>query len=71
MLAIKPKYITDEKGDKISAILPMKQYQKMIAIVEEFEDIILFDKSMEDKSKALPMDVAFAQIEERRRKNGL
>ncbi|CAI9430366.1 Uncharacterised protein [Candidatus Ornithobacterium hominis] len=65
MIAINPKYITNEKGDKISAILPMKDYKKMISIIEEFEDIKLFDESMSDKTKAVPMDKAFAQIEEK------
>lgn len=43
----------------------MKDYKKMISIIEEFEDIKLFDENMSDKTKAVPMDKAFAQIEEK------
>jgi len=37
-----PQYITDDKGKKLSVVLPIKEYQK---ILEELDDIRLYDEA--------------------------
>jgi len=32
------QYIVDEKGNPTAVILPIKDYEKMLSILEEFED---------------------------------
>lgn len=45
-----PQYITDNKGNKLSVILPVKDYQKMMEELEELEDIRLYDKAKKKKA---------------------
>lgn len=45
MIEIKPKYITDEKGKKISVVLPIKHYEALLEELEELEDIKLYDEA--------------------------
>ena len=59
------QYITDNKGKKLSVILPMKEYKK---ILEELEDIRLYDEAMTDKQTSIPIDKAFKLIEAKRKK---
>ncbi len=65
---IAPQYITDNKGNKLSVILPVKDYQKMVEELEELEDIRLYDEAMADKQPSLPVDKAFKLIEAKRKK---
>ncbi len=36
-----PQYITDDKGKKLSVVLSIKEYKKMVEELEELEDIRL------------------------------
>jgi PHD/YefM family antitoxin component YafN of YafNO toxin-antitoxin module len=63
-----PQYITDNKGNKISVVLPMKEYKKIMDELEELEDIRLYDEAMADKEPSIPIDKAFKLIEAKRRK---
>ena len=58
-------FITDGKGKKISAIVPIKQYQLWLEELEELEDIRAYDKAKARKEKPLPLRDA---IQQRRKK---
>jgi hypothetical protein len=70
MLAINPKYITDNSGNKISAILPIKEFKTLIAELEDLEDVRLYDEGKKDKKPAITKIKAFAMIEAERKKLG-
>lgn len=40
-----PQYITDNKGKKLSVVLSIKDYQKIMEELEELEDIRLYDQA--------------------------
>lgn len=63
-----PQYITDNKGKKISVVLSIKEYKKIMEELEELEDIRLYDEAMEDKEPSIPIDKAFKLIETKRKK---
>ncbi len=48
-----PQYLTDNKGNKLSVVLPMKEYQK---IIEELEDIRLYDEAKKRNEKSIPFE---------------
>jgi hypothetical protein len=58
-------FITDGKGKKISAVVPIKQYQLWLEELEELEDIRAYDKAKARKEKPLPLRDA---IQQRRKK---
>lgn len=64
-----PQYITDSKGKKLSVILPVKDYKKMMEDLEELEDIRLYDEAKKRKQVFIDADTAFKQIEAKRKKN--
>lgn len=63
-----PQYITDNKGKKISVIVPLKQYQKMLEDLEELDDIRLYDEAVADNEPSIPVAEAFERIEAKRKK---
>lgn len=63
-----PQYITDDKGKKLSVVLSIKDYKKIMEELEELEDIRLYDEAMADKEPSIPIDKAFKIIEAKRKK---
>lgn len=43
---MKAQFITNEKGVKTAVVLPVKDYEKLLAIEEEYNDIKAFDQAM-------------------------
>ena len=41
---VKPQYITDENGKKISVILPVSEYERLIRELEDVDDVKLYDE---------------------------
>ncbi len=66
MLTVHPQYITDAKGERISVVLPIKEFATLIEELEELEDIRLFDEAVADNEPSIPIDEAFKMIEAKR-----
>lgn len=62
------QFIIDNNGNKLAAILPIKEYNKIINNLEELEDIKLYDKARKYNEGSLPIDEAFNLIEEERKR---
>ncbi len=61
-------FITDEKGRKISAVLPIKKYQQLLEELEELEDIKAYDKAKAKNQKPIPLSDAIQQRRNRKQK---
>ncbi len=64
MHSINPKHITDNTGKKISVVLPMKDFK---AIMEELEDIKLYDEAKKSNEPSFLIDDAFKMIKAKRK----
>ncbi len=53
---VKPQFVTNDKGEKVSVILPIKQYLKMLEAIEENEDIRLYDDVKAKNEKRISLD---------------
>ncbi len=58
-----PQYITDKKGKKLSVVISLIEYKKMLEELEELEDIRLYDAVKARKEKSIP----FTQYLQRRK----
>lgn len=58
-------FITDQKGKKISAVLPIKAYKQLLEELEELEDIRAYDHAKAKKEKPILLSDA---IQQRRKK---
>lgn len=59
-------FITDQKGKKISAVLPIKAYKQLL---EELADIKAYDAAKKKKQVFVDAATAFKQIDAKRKKN--
>jgi len=53
---ITPQFVTNDKGEKVSVILPIKQYLKLLEAIEENEDIRLYDAVKSRNEKRIPLN---------------
>ncbi len=66
---MKTQFVTDDHGNKLAVILPIREYNKMVDELEELEDIKLYDAAKKGKQEFVDAEQAFKEIEEARRKN--
>ncbi|PJZ55892.1 hypothetical protein [Leptospira barantonii] len=50
-----PQYITDEKGKKLSVVLSIQEYKKILESLQELEDIRLYDEVKAKREKSIPL----------------
>jgi hypothetical protein len=65
-LSINPQFLTDSKGNRISVVLPVKEFEKLMSALEDLEDVRLYDESKADLEPSMPIDEAFKMIEANR-----
>lgn len=51
MLSVHPQYITDDKGKKLSVVLPIAEFKSIMEELEELEDIRLYDDAKASDSE--------------------
>lgn len=51
---MKTQFITDDHGNRLAVILPIKDYQKLLDDLEEAEDIKLYDQVKARKEDSIP-----------------
>lgn len=56
-----PQYITDVKGRKISVVLSVKDYERMVEELEDKEDVRLYDEVKARKEKSIPFEQYLAK----------
>ena len=59
---MKTQYITDTAGKKVSVILPIQDYEKIMEELEELEDIKAYDRAKARKSEPIPFEQAVKEI---------
>lgn len=57
------QYIIDKKGKKISVVIPLKDYNKLIEAWEELEDIKTYDTAKLKKPDPIQAQTAFEEVE--------
>lgn len=69
MLTVHPQYITDKEGNKISVVLPIREFESLLEELEEMEDIKLYDEVKALNELSTPIDEAFKNIEKERQES--
>ncbi len=62
------QYVVDENGKRVSVVLDIEEYERMVEELEEFEDILAYKeaKSALDSGddEAIPLEQAMREIRE-------
>ena len=66
MLAIKERYLVDENGARVSVLLDMDDYRRLLDELEELECIRAYDAAKVVNDEVIPFEQAIADIERNR-----
>jgi PHD/YefM family antitoxin component YafN of YafNO toxin-antitoxin module len=62
------RYIVDENGKRVSVILPIEDYERLIEELEELDDIRAYDEAKaaleRGEDEVVPLDQAMREIRE-------
>ena len=56
MLTLSPKYVTDEKGKRVSVLLSMEEYSQLLEELEALEDVRLYDEAKSQPTGRVSLD---------------
>ncbi|MFP5349234.1 MAG: hypothetical protein ACLGHO_05275 [Gammaproteobacteria bacterium] len=63
----KEHFVVDEKGNKVSVVLDIDEYRRIVAELEELESIRAYDAAKGSGEEAIPLEDAIADIERKRK----
>jgi len=65
--AIRERYVADEAGARVSVLLDMEDYRRLLAELEELEGLRAYDAAKAAEDESIPFEQAVAEIERQRR----
>jgi len=66
-----PRFLTDEHGKKISVVLDIEEYEKMLEELEELDDIRAYDEAKASGETPVPFWKASERAKHNRKRNTL
>ncbi len=66
MITIRKRYVVDENGTRISVLLSIEDYQRLLEELEELESIRAYDVAKASGDEVIPFEQAVAEIERNR-----
>ncbi len=62
MIKIKPLFMYSEKGEKIGVVLKLRDFEKLIDVLEDFCDYKYIKKYAAKTTKVVPLEQVMAEI---------
>ena len=63
MSVFHPQYIVNENGERISVVLSISEYTRLIEELEELDDIRAYDEAIKDKGEFVDAKTAFEELD--------
>jgi len=66
MNSLKEQFVVDEKGNRISVLLDIRDYEQLLEALEELEEVRAYDRAKSAQSEVIPFDQSVEEIESKR-----
>jgi PHD/YefM family antitoxin component YafN of YafNO toxin-antitoxin module len=60
------QFLTNEKGEKVAVVIPIKEYEQLLEELEELDDIRAYDEAKASGEVAVPLEQVLDRIERER-----
>jgi hypothetical protein len=67
MLKLVERYVVEDQGNRISVVLDIADYPKLLEQLEELEDVRAYDVAKASGDQPIPLEQAIAEIEQGRK----
>jgi len=64
MITVHEDYVVDEQGNRKAVVVPMAEWEQILAALEELDDISVYDAAKRYPSDAVPFEQAIFEIRE-------
>ena len=64
MILVNPQYVVDAKQRRKSVLLPVAQWKRVVAALEELDDIRMYDDAKKASPEAIPFEQAVREVEQ-------
>jgi PHD/YefM family antitoxin component YafN of YafNO toxin-antitoxin module len=61
------QYVVDKNGNRVSVVLDVEEYQKLIQDLEELDSIRAYDRAKASGDQVIPFEQAVTEIETNRK----
>jgi hypothetical protein len=62
MIELHEEYLVDEEGNRKAVVIPISQWQRVVEILEELDDIRAYDEAKSQPSDPVPFEKAVSEI---------
>jgi len=62
MITLHEDYVVDEQGHRKAVVVPVGEWEQVIAALEELDDIQAYDEAKKYPSDAIPFEQALLEI---------
>lgn len=66
MIECKPRFLIDDKGEKVGVFLGFDEYKRLLDELEEIDCTRAFDAALAEGGELIPLEVAAKRIESER-----
>lgn len=66
MVTIHKDYVIDSKGNKKAVLVPLSEWEQILEVLEELDDIKTYDKVKSQPSDPIPFDQAVEELKKGR-----
>ena len=66
MVAIREHYVVNEKGERVSVVLSIEDYRRILEELEELDAIRAYDEAKAMHDEAIPFEQAISEIQQTR-----
>ena len=66
MVWLNEQYLVHAEGNRIKVVLDMADYQRLLAALEDLDDLRAYDEAKASADEAIPLEQAIAEIEQER-----
>lgn len=65
-MKLKPKYITDTDGKRTSVILSLAEFESLMELLEDLEDVRLYDNSKKEHQTLREAETVFKKLDKKK-----
>jgi hypothetical protein len=63
MVTLHPEYVVDDRDQRKAVLLPVSEWEQIVAELEEFDDIRAYDEAKSGTQAAVPFEQAVCEIQ--------
>ena len=64
MIELHEEYLVDEEGNRKAVVIPILEWQRVVEMLEELDDIHAYDEAKSKPSDPVPFEKAVSEIRE-------